>query len=181
MEDRSLEPAMEALTERDASTVSGKKSWTGFYPKRRATALDEAIATGQSFTERTQIGGKEGLLRASPRLDDAGEVMGASVVFVEDSAPKASATNEDDAATLLRVLDQMLRHDLSESAPPFDGLLGNIAERINALQNHLRRTNSFIEDLANGVLSDSRRVACDRQRPGTTTSALAGHRSAQPH
>ena len=41
--------AMATLTGREASAVMGKKSWAGFYPKRRATPIDEALSTSESL------------------------------------------------------------------------------------------------------------------------------------
>ncbi len=84
--------ACEQLTGKKAAMVVGKKCWTAFYPKRKATPIDQALRDAETIAESVTFehhASQEAVtlaLKVSPWLDEEGEPAGATVVLEEHSA-----------------------------------------------------------------------------------------------
>ncbi|CAM2008248.1 methyl-accepting chemotaxis protein [Acanthopleuribacter pedis] len=81
--------ACELLTGKKADAVIGKKCWTAFYPKRKATPIDQAMRDAEALNDSITFehhGSHETVtlsIKINPWLDDEGEPTGATVVLEE--------------------------------------------------------------------------------------------------
>jgi methyl-accepting chemotaxis protein len=108
--------AMVEATGRPASAVVGKKSWEAFFPKRRKTPIDEALAEADTVEDDlTFVHGKSGAetsftLRVVPIVGDDGEAKGAVALLTSGEKDDGSRLRSaiDGSATAMMMIDRDL-------------------------------------------------------------------------
>ncbi len=83
--------AAEELTGKSEADMLGKKSWNVFSAKRCQTVVDDAFETAKTESTTVELGGATWTAIARPELDDASEVIGATVVLVPHAGGGADA------------------------------------------------------------------------------------------
>ncbi|MFO0592327.1 MAG: methyl-accepting chemotaxis protein [Polyangiaceae bacterium] len=76
--------AMEELTGKSAKDVVGKKAWSGWFPKRRSTALDEALEDGEPVEAELALQSGTFRLLASPVRMEGDDPVGAVATVLAD-------------------------------------------------------------------------------------------------
>jgi methyl-accepting chemotaxis protein len=70
------------LTGKSDADMRGKKAWNAFATKRCPTVVDDAFESGQEVTQEVDVAGRALTAVARPEVDDNGDVVGATVVFL---------------------------------------------------------------------------------------------------
>ncbi|MEM1349227.1 MAG: methyl-accepting chemotaxis protein, partial [Myxococcota bacterium] len=103
------------LTGKSSTAVTGKASWTGFFPRRKRTPVEEALLSGEIERKEVvfKVAGEDvhTVFVVSPTLDEEGEVDGA-VIVLEVGASASGHTFHQEWGTLSTpalVLDRELR------------------------------------------------------------------------
>ena len=106
--------AIQELTGRPPAEVLGKKAWAGLYDKRKATAVEIAIASGEPAEEKILVANKatseqkEMLFKVSPLLGEDGEATGAVGVLVDAGEGSQVRSFADEIVNMSR------QHDLGD-------------------------------------------------------------------
>ncbi|MBI5537702.1 MAG: PAS domain-containing protein [Deltaproteobacteria bacterium] len=123
--------AMEELTGRVAADVLGKKSWSGLYPKKRSTVLDEVLADGEATEADIALGDKKFLLKARP-VRSGSSTAGVVAMLCEDSGTAAVKALAD---AIAHMSDQHNAGDIDVMIPEdnFEGIYRVMAKGVNDL------------------------------------------------
>lgn len=100
--------AMAELTGKNASAMMGKKTWTAFYNKRKATPIDEALREAETVEEAFVVphGTVNVTFKAVPTLDDEDEPTGAVATLIESEGDDLLKWAVEGASNAIVTIDQ---------------------------------------------------------------------------
>ena len=125
--------SMEELTGKSAPEVLGKKAWAGWFPKRRSTALDEALEDGEPVEAEITLGGATYKLSAAPLKSGGDEPSGAVATLVADGGSglrEGVRLLAEEAAMLAKAAVEG-RLATRADASKHDGDLGKVVQSVN--------------------------------------------------
>ncbi len=148
--------AMEELTGKSARDVLGKKAWNGWFPKRRSTALDEALEEGETVEDELTFGTAKFRLTACPMKSEGDAPTGAVATLVADGGgglQEGLRALVEETATLSRAaVDGKLatRADASRHTGDFAKVVQSMNEVLDAVIKPLTFSAGYVERIAKG-------------------------------
>ena len=148
--------AMEELTGKPARDLLGKKAWAGWFPKRRSTALDEALEDGEPVEAELTLGGATFRLLANPMRGEGDSPVGAVATLIaggDDGLKEGVKALAEEAAMLSRAAVEgklSTRADASKHPGDLGKIVQSVNEVLDAVIKPLNVAATYVDRISRG-------------------------------